>query len=242
MVPRIRTIYFKQLLDMAFQRFLGDEDGSFTRLESEGKTTYVYSGTKSRTALKKKFLLLTVDETFSIFSEFSLENPTYNFVLGGCVPRKNPFLRLFSGENPLPEKLRNVIFSGSDVRYYVPEKDIRVDPIFFNSVFEDVFLELFDRKKARKHLGKLFRNVFFVRHTYLDCWMAYNVLRMAYGRNFVENVVKSSRMRTDVGLKSVNERIDVIVPGKMSFLKSEMMRPTRDEFLSFVGGCMEGRI
>ena len=241
-MPRIRTIYFKQLLDRAFQRFLGEENGSFTRMEMPGKTTYVYSGTKSRQALKKKFLSWIVEDVFSLFKEFSFEDPTYNFVIGACIPRNNSFLRCFSEENPLPEKIRKVVFSGSDLRYYVSEKDIRVDPIFFNSVFEDVFLELFDRKRAKKFLGKLFRNVFFVRHSSLDCYSAYKILRMEYGRTSVENVVKSEGMKTDVGIKSVNERIDDSVSGKISFLKSEMMKPTRDEFLSFVGGCLEGRI
>lgn len=241
-VSRIRALYFKQLADRAFQRFLRERNGDFTRQEGKKGTVYVYSGTVSRNTLKNMFLKWILEDIFAIFPEFDLEKPVWNFVLGSCLPRNNVLLRCVSGDSYFPAVLRKILDSGRDIRYYPVERDIKVDLDLFNSVLEDVFLELFDRRKARKVLGNRFRNVFFLRHSSLDCYMAFKLLRCVYGRNTVGNVVKELDMKVDVGLRSLNERIDEYVSGKISFLKSEMMAPVRTEVLDFVRGCLEGRL
>ena len=241
-IPRIRAIYFKQLADRAFQRFLSERNGDFTKLERDGGTLYVYSGTKSRNSLRSMFREWILSDLFSLFPEFDIERPVYNFVLGSCIPRENALLRCVRGNSYFPEVLRKILSSGKDIRYYPVERDIKIDLDLFNSVLEDVFIDLFDRKRAKKFLGTRFRNVFFLRHPVLDCYMVFKVLRFSYGRNSVENVVKTEGMKVDVGLRSLNERIDENVSGKIPFLKSESMAPVRDEVMDFVRGCLEGRV
>ena len=241
-IPRLRAIYFKQLADRAFQRFLREREAHFTRLGKGDSVTYVYSGTASPGTLKRLFLGWIVEDLESLFPEFDLENPEYVFVLGSCLPRNNALLRIASGDRYFPEVLRKILDSGKDIRYYPSERDIRVDLDLLNSVLEEVFLELFDRKKAKTRLGSRFRSIFFLRHSVLDCYMAFKLLRTLYGRNMVENVVKSMDMKTDVGLRSLNERIDEHVSGKVSFLKSKMMEAVREEVAEFVRGCLEGRL
>lgn len=241
-IPKLRAIYFKQLVDRAFQRFVREMEPYFTRMGSPESVSYVYSGTISRNTLKRMFLGWILEDLGGIFGKFDLESPEYVFVLGSCLPRNNALLRCAAGETKFPAVLRKILASGRDIRYYPAEKDIRIDLDLFNSVFEDVFLELFDRKRAKIHLGPLFRNVFFLRHSVLDCYMAFKLLRMQYGRNTVENVVKNLGMKTDVGLRSINERIDEHVSGKISFLKSKMMEPVREEVAEFVRGCLDGRL
>ena len=241
-VPKLRVIYFKQLADRAFQRFLREREAHFTRLGKGDSVTYVYSGTASPGTLKRLFLGWIVEDLERLFPEFDLENPEYVFVLGSCLPRNNALLRCAVGESRFPAVLRKILDSGKDIRYYPAERDIHVDLDLLNSVLEEVFLELFDRKKAKTRLGSRFRSIFFLRHSVLDCYMAFKLLRMAYGRNTVGNVVQETGMEVDRGLRSLNERIDENVSGKISFLKSDMMAPVRDEVLGFVRGCLEGRI
>ena len=241
--PRIRALYFKQLADRAFQRFLREKNGDFVRQEGKnGETLYVYSGTASRNTLKGMFLGWILEDIRSIFPKFDLERPVWNFILGSCLPRNNALLRCVSGNAYFPAILRKILDSGQDIRYYPVEKDVKVDLELLNSVLEDVFLELFDRKRAKKILGDRFRNVFLLRHSVLDCYMAFKLLRGMYGRNTVGNVVEETGMKVDVGLRSLNERIDEHISGKIPFLKSEMMRSTRNEVEEFVRGCLEGRI
>ena len=241
-VPRLRTIYFKQLVDRAFRKFLWECNDSFTRVEKDYRILYVWSGKEGRKSLGKRFLSWIVEDLESLVDEFDIENPSYCLVIGSCSPKNNPFLKLDPERKKIPEALWKIISSDHDIRYYPREGDVRVDPDLLNSVLEDVFLELFDRKKAKKALGRLFRNVFFLRHSSLDCYMAFKILRMEYGRGIVENMVEQNGMERDVSIRSVNERIDEKVSGKISFLKSEIMRPAREEFLGFVRGCLEGKI
>ena len=94
----------------------------------------------SASKLKRVFREYVCDEIRKHIAPSSLTCTDCSFIIGSCLPKRNLLLDL---NCKLPAKLQKLIDADYAVKYVLKEKDIKIDLVQFNSVFEDLFNDFF---------------------------------------------------------------------------------------------------
>lgn len=225
--PRINLLYYKNLLDKCFLRFFEEFNADFNKTDGG----YVFSNKISQVTIKKTFVKYLKDELKNFIPEFKEAAPEYLFIIGSCIPGDNILLNSFGEDEYFPQKFRKILETVPDVKYYLKESDIHIDIRMFNAVFEDIFLDFLNRKVS------VARNVFFIRHNRLDCYMMYKTIKQRFG-SLTVNLHKKFFTSDDRCIHSVNENIDMYSHRKLEILRSEEMRPYRDEIYRYMDNCI----
>lgn len=201
--PKLHLLYFKSILDICFIRFFNDFNESFLKINNQ----YVFSSDPGKTKLKKIFKTYIIDEIRSFIKPYSILNPSYFLIIGACEPKNN--ILLTSKTEYFPDKLYKLIDNKYSLKYILKEKDIKIDLVRFNSIFIDIFNELFlDQHKLLKIFGKDYKNIIFIQHKYLDCYSMFKIIKYIFGKSNCINVYKEKYIDIKSPIIAINELID----------------------------------
>ena len=232
--PKIKLLYFKNVLDQCFFKFFEDFNDCFTRKDSG---EYVLSAQTAPEKIKKYFIAEIKTEILKYARPFDLFNSEYLFIIGGCDPAENMLLEFKDGY--FPRKLTRIIDSGKCPKYVLKEKDIKIDIEFFNSLVDDLFINLFSNEDSfSKLLGRGYSNVFAVKHRQLDCYSMFKVIKYIYGRNSCVNVWKDEFKDKRQCITAVNDLIDKYVNNKTAMNKSRKFKNIVEEVRQYCDGCI----
>lgn len=233
--PKINLLYYKNILDNVLVYFFGDYNEQFSKIDGE----YVFCGDISKNKLRIYFRKLIIEELERFTTQFSVTNPNYYFIIGSCYPKNNILLD-YNTDNSIPAKIREKL-KDLDNKYILKERDIRLDMDIFNSIFEDIFNELFNHNKLEKHIGKKkAKNIFFIKHASLDCYMFFKSVKMIYGNVNVVNIFKEKSDDMKCNLYSFNELIDKYIHKKREILASHDMKYIINEIKQYMDRLMSG--
>jgi len=216
LVPKFKLIYYKHLLENAFSRFIGRHGDDFAR--DDGK--YVFSSTVSRKRIKNELEHDISSEISGYAGGFSVEKPEYLIVIGSCFPRSNILLKNLPHGVYIPEKLMRYMEEHPDVRYFHREKDLKFDDESMNCVFEELFNRFVGNPPGR--------NVVFIRHRNLDCYLMFKVLKRIYGSANVVNLHDEMKGDMRDSLVSINGWI-LKYAKKRNIINNDDMRLTVEE-------------
>ena len=149
------------------------------------------------------------------------------FVIGSCCPGENVLLNHLEPGN----KLKRLIDTNPDIRYFLVEDDIRLDMRLFNSVFERIFVKFMSEKR------KTWKNVFFIRHRNLDCYFLYKLFKRHFG-SMVVNLHKKTQMGADRCIYSVNEELDARCHNKLDVLRGNDVAAMDCEVFRYIQLCL----
>lgn len=230
--PRIKLLYFKNVLDVCFRRFFEDFNGSFTRALNGD---YVLSDAPQPEKTRKYFVERVKEVLNRHVRLFDPLAPEYFFIIGGCDPRDNMLLDF--ADRRLPERLVRVLESDPCPKYVLRENDIKIDIGFFNSLVDGLFADFFARRTA---FGADWPHVFAVKHRRLDCYSVFKVLKYLYGRSSCVNVWKDEFEDRRHVLVAVNDLIDRYVRDKAAANRSREFKMIVAEVKEYCDGCIEG--
>ena len=120
--PKIKLLYYKHILDLAFRDFFEDYGGSFVKDESRAGC-WVLAKPIAKSVLVKYFTDAVRRHVLEHTEDWSLASPAYYFIIGSCVPTDNILLSLY--RNDTERKMQESAYGGR--RYYLSENDIYVD-------------------------------------------------------------------------------------------------------------------
>lgn len=224
--PKINLIYYKNILDGCVVRFMDEHNSDFTKGE-DGR--YVFSGGISESELKRIFLSYVKDEISKYVKEYKESSPEFLFVIGSCYPGDNKLLS-FGGKAP---KLRKLIEIIPDITYFLKEQDIELDMRMVNSVFYSIF------SKFMKEKRKTWKNVFFIKHRKIDCYMIYRFFKRKFGK-MVVNLHKKMNLGEDRAIFTINEKIDKICPFKDDYIERGFFKDEENEVYQYIDTCLSG--
>lgn len=215
-------LYYKHLVDEALADFFEEYGKDFTRAVS-GK--YVFSGRMSRKTMMAFFETAILDGIKRRKIQQTFENPSRLCVIGGCVPADN--ILLDSQYGKLPRKLIDFIRKNPDVRYILREKDIDIDINVINEIFDDIFIRFFSGKICMA-------DVFFIRHSRLDCYLMFKVLKNLYGASNCENLSRSNDARKDKCIVALNDLVKTYSANMRETLKRTDFLKITESIAEFV--------
>ena len=233
-MPKIKLLYYKNLLDNCFARYFKDFNDDF--IQENG--IYVFNGSYSVFHLKKIFREYLCDELKKYVKPNSVVGADYSFIIGSCIPKDNILLDIQTGY--FPEKLKKIINSNYNIKYFLKEKDIKIDLVFFNTMLEDMFLEFFkDQWKIPWRVGDEYTNLFFIQHARLDCLTMYKTIKHLYGRSNTENLHKTMFKDAKTVVYSINEQIDKYIHDKSILNSMGEFHRIMKEVNQYVDECMK---
>lgn len=213
--PRLRLLYYKNVLDLAVARFFGEFNDDFSKTSS---SRYVFSSDASRESLKKTFKQIIVEVIEELVEPWSFESPSWLILLGGCYPKSNIILKHRDPKDYFPAKLEKLLEAMPSVKWILAEKDIDVDLELFNEIFNEIFNEL-AAKKIR--LKSTLKNVVCISHKSLDCYMLFKILKWIYGRSACINLYETSSIsKRKLPLVAINDLLSKYIHNKQAMNKS----------------------
>lgn len=218
--PRINLVYFKSILDRCLLRFFSERNSEFSKTDDG----YVFSGQAGEQELVGIFTKYVKEELGKYVTDSEMD---FFFVIGSCCPGENVLLNHLEPGN----KLKRLIDSNPDIRYFLVEDDIRLDMRLFNSVFERIFVKFMSEKR------KTWKNVFFVRHRNLDCYFLYKLFKRHFG-SMVVNLHKKEEMGADRCIYSVNEELDSRCRNKLEILRGNDVIEIYREVFRYIDICL----
>ncbi len=218
-VPKLRLLYFKNVLDLAVARFFGEFNDSFSKTHS---SRYVFSSDASRESLKKTFKRIITEVIEELVVPWSIEAPTWLVLIGGCYPKSNILLKHRDPSDYFPAKLDKLIKTRPTVKWILAEQDIDVDLELFNEIFSEIFAELASKKISLKlNLG----NVVCISHKSLDCYMLFKIIKWIYGKSSCCNVYETSGLSgASLPVVAVNDLLSRYIHNKQTVNKSSEFR------------------
>lgn len=233
LVPKLNFLYFKDILDICFKQFFKDFNDDFIK----SGDVYVYGKHATKSKLKSVFRAYIKTELKKYITPNSANNGNYYFIIGSCCPKDNILLQY--KDATFPKKLLKLLQSDYHIKYYIKEKDIKLDLVFFNSIFDELFCEFFkDRYKVLKYIGKEYTNLFFIQHHRLDCMTIYELIRKEYGKKNVVNLHKKYLQKLTPILISINEHIDKCTHNAKKMFANNEYNLIIAEVKQYVSECM----
>ncbi len=213
--PKLRLLYYKNVLDLAVARFFGEFNDDFSKTNA---SRYVFSSDASRESLKKTFKRIIIEVIEELAEPWSIESPSWLVLLGGCYPKNNIILKHRDSKDYFPAKLEKTLKMKPAVKWILAEKDIDIDLELFNEIFNEVFSELATKKIQLKPTLK---NVVCISHKSLDCYMLFKILKWIYGRSACNNVYESSGIsKSNLPLIAINDLLSRYIHNKQAMNKS----------------------
>lgn len=213
--PKLRLLYYKNVLDLAVARFFGEFNNDFSKTSA---SRYVFSSDASRESLKKTFKRIIIEVIEELDEPWSIESPSWLVLLGGCYPKNNIILKHRDSKDYFPAKLEKTLEMKPAVKWILAEKDIDIDLELFNEIFNEVFSELATKKIQLKPALK---NVVCISHKSLDCYMLFKILKWIYGRSACSNVYEASGIsKSNLPLIAINDLLSKYIHNKQAMNKS----------------------
>lgn len=230
---KIKFLYYKHLLDIAFLRFFDEFNNSFKR---DGDC-YVFSDDFSRQKLKKFFKSSIENEIASLAPKWSLQDPSCLVIVGSCIPRDNILLSFKDKKTCyFPDKLERMLEDQPTVKWILSEDGIQLDLLEFNRMLCELFDELF--AKSSKHLGSL-KNVMFISHKKLDCYATFKILKWIYGKTASVNLYEETKLNEKkLPLIAVNDMLSRYIHNKVAMNKSVEFKQCADELKQYANGWL----
>ena len=225
--PKIKLLYYKHILDLAFRDFFEDYGGSFVKDDSRAGC-WVLAKPIAKSVLVKYFTDAVRRHILEHTEDWSPASPAYYFIIGSCVPKDNILLSLYSRD--FERRMQEFAYGGC--RYYLSENDIYVDLDRLN----DVAMKVFDKAfSSRKPFSR--SNVFFIKHDRLDCRLMYKTIRSLYGKVNCVNLFKTLNADIKPVVHSLNERIDNRLSRAFDdIFKTDEYLAAKDEIAFYVDG------
>lgn len=221
---KLHLIYYKCLLDVAFEKFVCLHEDMFKR--DNGK--YVFGFNSSNKKLQseiEKCLDTCIDE---IMSSSCGKNDIF-LIIGSCYPKDNLLLS-FKDDKYFPVKLAKTIEERPALKWILSENDIEIDIDMFNAIFMDIFNRRFIRKTDNKHICK----TIYVSHSRLDCYMMFKTIKWAYGNSNCINVWKSKLEARRQNIVAINDLIAKYIHNKNRMNKSNEFKKYAHEIKDFL--------
>ena len=213
--PKLRLLYYKNVLDLAVARFFGEFNNDFSKTSA---FRYVFGSDASRESLKKTFKRIIIEVIEELDEPWSIESPSWLVLLGGCYPKNNIILKHRDSKDYFPAKLEKTLEMKPAVKWILAEKDIDIDLELFNEIFNEVFSELATKKIQLKPALK---NVVCISHKSLDCYMLFKILKWIYGRSACSNVYEASGIsKSNLPLIAINDLLSKYIHNKQAMNKS----------------------
>jgi hypothetical protein len=196
---------------------------------------YILASDIRKSKLIEIFRRLVSDEIKKHVRIFDVTKPEYFFIIGGCNPKDN--ILLYHKSKTFPEKLKRLVDSDKNLKYILRESDVSIDIEAFNAVFDSIFNELFVSKtKFTKLVGK-YDNIFMIRHSRLDCYSMFKVLKYVLGASNCINVYAETFKDKRQYLLSVNDLITGH-SNKTEMNKSPTFKKIVTEIRKYVNECI----
>lgn len=217
--PKFNLLYYKALIDKCFIRFFDEYNDLFIKNES----TYILANNINKSKIKQLFKNYIFDELKLYIKPYSIIEPNYYFIIGACLPKNNLLLKYKT--KYFPNKLSKLIDSEFQIQYFLKEHDIKLDLVKFNQIILDIFQDFFgNQQKIAKILkSNDYSNVFFIRHSKLDCYSMFKLLKYIFGKNNCVNIYKEKfqNIYSPSPIVSINDLIDKYINNKIAMNKSQ---------------------
>jgi hypothetical protein len=144
--------------------------------------------------------------------------------------------------NKLSTKIHKLIDAHKDIKYFLKERDISIDVVMFNYIFEEIFSKFFKHKNILNYFGNDYKNLFFIRHEKLDCYSTYRIIKDLYGRINVINLHKKNKDKMSENIVSINELIGKKIIHKKEICRSSAVEYIKNEIKQYIDNCMIGNV
>jgi hypothetical protein len=173
----------------------------------------VLSSSLNRTKLKK-YICQSLKQIISNIS-LSLDDTSDKIIIiGACYPINNILLSL-NDNIILPKKLHNFLNTKQHIKYILKESDILIDIDIFNSIVMEIFNECFSNDNiCNKLFGEYSKNIIFITHNKLDCYMVFKAIKWIYGQSNCVNVWKNTLNSPCNNIVALNDLISKYVNNK----------------------------
>lgn len=225
---KIRLIYYKNLVDAAFEKMFASIGCMFTKTD-DGE--YVFAGGWSQAKTTQLFVRCLQDVVHSIVVPCTKTYDKY-IIIGSCWPKDNLLLK-FKDNAYFPKKLEQLVVSQPEIKYLMREKDIHVDLHTLNTVFISTFNKMF-KYGACSVLGNEFKHVMMLSHSHLDCYALFKISKWTFGNSNCVNVWKEQMQGQMQHLVAVNELIAKYVQKKTQMNKSDELKQYAKEVKGFL--------
>lgn len=223
-MKKINLIYFKHLVDFAFIRFFDEYNNCFVHQNN----CYFLKRQIPKKKLHDTLMSYIIDEIKKHTTPYDVLDLKRYVIIGSCFPKDNILLR-YKDNTYFPKKLDKLLSSEYQIKYLIKETDIKLNIVEINSIIIDIFNELFDNKK-HNFLRNKYKNVIFIQHRQLDCYVMFKIIKSLYGKNNCYNIFKhsiSENLKRLSPLIAVNELID-------KYIHNKLMLRTDTEYLDIV--------
>lgn len=216
-IPKLQLLYYKNVLDLTISSFFAKFNDDFSKTSS---SRYVFSSDASRESLKKTFRTIIIDIIQEFTEPWTIENPSWMILIGGCYPKNNILLKYHNKKDYFPAKLETIIDKKPSIKWVLSEKDIDIDIELFNELFNEIFVELVNEKIQTKLNLK---NVVCISHKHLDCYMLFKILKWIYGKSICSNVYETSGLSkiNKLPLVAINDLLSRYIHNKQAVNKSK---------------------
>lgn len=229
-MPKFNLLYYKNILDLAFQLFFDQNNNKFKKQDD----CYILADAMSISQLQNAFRrhIATVIKQYA--KPYSIEHPEYWLVIGACMPKDNMLLKC-KNQQYFPAKLQKLIDAPWQIKWLLKEKDIKIDNIKFNEACIQLFNKCFKNNAAvTKMLGKEWSNVHFVQHSQLDCYSMFKTIKALYGRSNCTNVWKDKMQNVKLPLVALNDLIDRYIHNKVDLNRLPQFKIAVQEVKQFI--------
>jgi hypothetical protein len=227
-MPKFHLLYFKNILDIALIKFFDDYNDSFVKINGK----YVLSKQMNKGKLLKIFKQYIKDILLCYIVKYDRLKPNYFFIIGSCLPKDNLLLQ-FKNKKYFPKKLDLLLNNDNIIKYVLKEKDIDIDIIKFNAAIIELSNSFFNDDFVIKHLGKNFRNVMFIQHKNIDCYVMFKLLKHFFGNSNCINIFKEKMMYKKLPLVAINDIISKYI-NKSDMNKSEQLKFIAKEIEQYI--------
>lgn len=193
----------------------------------------------SKAKIKAEFKRYLQVELKQYVKPYSILEPDYYMIIGACMPKDNLLLKF--NNDKLPEKLQKLIDGDYMIKYFLKEKDIKIDLVKFNDAIIELFDELFANKKSLLRMlgGNDYKNVFFIKHSKLDCYSMFKTIKYIYGKSNCWNIHKEKLYDVKSPIIAINDVIDKYVHNKIAMNKSKEFKQAIEEVKQFINEQMK---
>ncbi len=229
-MPKFNLLYYKNILDIAFQMFFDENNSKFKKQDG----CYILASTMSISQLLSAFKRHVAAVIKQYAAPYTVDAPSYWLVIGACMPKDNILLKCKNGQY-FPAKLQKLIDSPWQIKWLLKEKDIKIDIVKFNDACIQLFNKCFcSNAMVMKLLGKEWSNVHFIQHCQLDCYSMFKTVKALYGRSNCINVWKDKMQSVKQPLVAVNDLIDRYIHNKADLNKLPQFKIAVQEVKQFI--------
>ncbi len=225
---KLNLIYYKNVIDLAFQSFVASNGEHFTKCNGK----YVLSKLFTKASLKQEL------EKHIASALRELLQPVRSacdkcILIGSCYPRDNILLD-FKSQSYFPKKLESLMASKPSLKWLLREHDIEVDIDAVNEAFVSIFNSIFTHGSMTRALRSSCSSVIALSHRRLDCYALFKVIKWAYGSSNCVNMYKEKLHGHKQCMVALNDLVSKYIPGKAAVNSSSEFKACAHEVKGYL--------